>query len=137
MPRLSALFIRCALLYLAIGFTLGALLLSNKGVPYAPEIWNWLPVHMELVLVGWLLQLAMGMAFWILPRFGQNQPRGDERPAWAAFTLINLGIWLAAAGSLLNLPAFFLAGRSSEALAGLLFGLASWKRVKPVMSQNL
>ena len=60
MPRLSIWFIRSALIYLALGFTFGALLLANKGFPIIPEIWRLLPAHIELLLVGWTLQLAMG-----------------------------------------------------------------------------
>ena len=59
------------------------LLLWNKGVPISPYIWTLLPSHIEFLLIGWTVQLALGVAFWILPRW-QTQ-RGDVRPAWAAF----------------------------------------------------
>ncbi len=92
MPRLSVLLVRSALLYLALGLTLGMLLLWNKGIPLHPLVWRLLPAHMEFLLMGWTVELAMGVAFWILPRW-QTQ-RGDVRPVWAAFVLLNLGIWL-------------------------------------------
>ena len=57
------------MLYLALGMTVGALLLFHKGIPLHPALWRWLPPHLEFLLVGWTLQLAMGVAFWILPRF--------------------------------------------------------------------
>ena len=90
MPRLSVWFIRLALAYLATGFTFGALLLANKGLAFAPLLWRLRPTHIELLLVGWMVQLAMGVAFWILPRFQAS--RGDVRPAWPGLALINLGI---------------------------------------------
>jgi hypothetical protein len=63
-PRLSARFIRTGLLYLGVGFTLGALILFQKGVPYAGVVWQLLPMHIEFVLVGWTMQLALRVGFW-------------------------------------------------------------------------
>ena len=62
MPRLSVWMIRTALVHLLVGFTLGALLLANKGVPIHPMVWRLLPIHIELLLLGWTLQLALGVA---------------------------------------------------------------------------
>src|ERR1041384_2259329 len=74
-----------ALLYLGAGFTLGALLLVNKGSGFAPGLWRWLPVHFELLLIGWFVQLVMGVAYWIFPRFGMTRAaRGRESLAWLA-----------------------------------------------------
>ncbi len=130
MPRLSVWFVRAALAYLALGLTLGMLLLWNKGLPFSPYIWQLLPAHIEFLLLGWTVQLAMGVAFWILPRW--NTQRGDVRPAWAAFVLLNLGIWLVVLCPWLALPdAVLVAGRSCEAAAVAAFALHAWPRVKP------
>ncbi len=130
MPRLSVWFIRSGLIHLALGFTFGGLLLWNKGIPLHPLMWRLLPAHMEFLLVGWTVQLALGVAFWILPRFANE--RGDVRPAWAAFVLINLGVWLAGMGATLAAPAWIiLAGRAAEAGAALAFAIHAWPRVKP------
>lgn len=129
MPRLSAWFIRAALIYLALGFTFGALLLWNKGVPLHPLTWRLLPVHMEFLLVGWTVQLALGVAFWILPRW--QGERGDVRPAWAAFVLINAGVLLVAGAPFAGVAGMTLAGRACEAAAAAAFALHAWPRVKP------
>jgi hypothetical protein len=130
MPRLSCWFIRTALLYLAVGITLGSLLLFHKGIPIYPLIWRFLPLHVEFLLFGWLVQLVMGVAFWIFPRFWRS--RGDEKPAWLAFGLINLGVWLAGAGLALGAPAWLiLIGRLAEAGAAAAFAWHAWPRVKP------
>jgi hypothetical protein len=121
--------VRASLLYLLVGVVLGALLLAQKGVPYYPPIWAVFPLHTEFLLVGWLLQVAAGVAFWILPRFGSGPPRGDERLVLAAFILLNAGILLVA--SSLMLLGTLVAGRMIEAAAVLLFVWASWRRVKP------
>lgn len=130
MPRLSAWFIRSGLIHLALGFTFGGLMLWNKGIPLHPLVWRLLPAHMEFLLVGWTVQLALGVAFWILPRFSTG--RGDERPAWVAFGLINLGVWLAGMGATLAAPAgIILTGRAAQAAAAFAFALHAWPRVKP------
>jgi hypothetical protein len=130
MPRLSCWFIRAALLYLTVGITFGSLILFHKGIPFYPFIWRFLPLHVEFLLFGWTVQLVMGVAFWIFPRFWRS--RGDERPAWLAFALINLGVWLAGAGPLLGAPAWIiLIGRLAEAGAATAFAWHAWPRVKP------
>ena len=130
MPRLSVWAVRAALVYLLVGFTLGALLLANKGRPYWPGVWNLLGAHMEFLLVGWAVQLAMGVGFWVLPRYpggsGTRGPRGDERVAWGAVAALNAGVLLAAAG-------WLVVGRGLEGLGAVLFLTHAWGRVRPLM----
>ncbi|RPI96415.1 MAG: hypothetical protein EHM40_01485 [Chloroflexi bacterium] len=129
MPRLSVWFVRASLIYLLLGFTFGALILAQKGISYYPTVWNLFPVHMEFLLIGWFAQLAMGVAFWILPRFSAGPPRGNVRLLWISFVLINLGILF----SVLYLwfPAAMAIGRAAEAGAGIVFAVGLWRRVKP------
>jgi hypothetical protein len=148
MPRLSIWFVRSALVYLALGFTFGALMLFEKGVPVYPALLRLLPAHIEFVLFGWMVQLAMGIAFWILPRFGGGAssglrpspaatanvaPRGNEKAAWLAFGLLNAGIWLAGMGAVLDLaPPVLLLGRVAEGAAAVAFVVHAWPRIKPM-----
>ena len=135
MPRLSVWFVRSASSYLALGFTFGALLLANKGIPLHPLTWRLLPAHIEFLLFGWTVQLAFGVAFWILPRW--QTKRGDERPAWLAFVSVNVGIWLVVLASWLAAPAWVLAtGRVLQAAAMAAFALHAWPRVKPWMEEQ-
>ncbi|MEJ2750657.1 MAG: hypothetical protein P8183_22540 [Anaerolineae bacterium] len=60
MPRLSRWYIRLAFIYLLLGFTVGGLLLANKGVPFYPALWGWLPAHIEFLLMGWIAGAAVG-----------------------------------------------------------------------------
>jgi cbb3-type cytochrome oxidase subunit 1 len=131
-PRLSVWLVRTSLVYLGLGFTLGALILFQKGIPYSDAVWSLLPLHIEFVLVGWTLQLAMGVAFWILPRFLRGAARGDERLVWLAYLLLNAGVLSVGVGAWLGLPGgVLLAGRGAEMLAAALFALHAWPRVKP------
>ena len=92
MPRLTVWMVRAALLHLGAGFTFGALMLLNKGAPVSGEIWRLLWPHVELVLLGWTLQLGMGVAFWIMPRFSGERRYGRVWLGWAAFGLLNAGV---------------------------------------------
>lgn len=136
MPRVSVWLVRAALGYLALGFTIGALLLANTGVPFAPDLNPRLrAMHVEFLLVGWTIQLVMGVAIWIFPRFRLSVlPYGREWLAWLAFGCVNAGVWLVAVGSLApsGSGAFLvLAGRLAEigAAAALMGNL--WGRVRP------
>ena len=132
MPRLSVWFVRCSLVYVLLGFTLGGLMLANKGVPFATWVWSLLGAHMEFLLLGWMVQLAMGVAFWILPRFSSGAPRGNEVLIWTAFAALNLGIWMAALQPYHTQSGLTLTGRILEAVSVFLFVFGSWQRVKPL-----
>lgn len=132
MPRLSIWMIRTALVHLAIGFALGALLLAQRGMALSEAISRLRPAHVEVLLLGWTVQLAMGVAFWILPRFRSGAERGDERPAWLAYGLLNAGVVAAALGGAALVPSVFqFWGRCAEALAAGAFATHAWPRVKP------
>jgi hypothetical protein len=129
MPRLSVWFIRASLIYLLLGFFFGALLLAQKGIPFYSPVWRLFPLHMEFLLVGWLIQLAMGVAFWIIPRFSVGQPRGPIGLVWVSFALFNTGILI----EILQFwfPVAVLIGRVAVVSAAILFIIGSWRRIKP------
>lgn len=129
MPRLSLWFVRASLIYLLLGFTFGALILAQKGISYYPPVWYLFPVHVEFLLIGWLAQLAMGVAFWILPRFSTGQPRGNVGLIWASFALINAGLLIGSAQPWF--PVATLTARIVEVVAGIIFAIGLWRRVKP------
>ena len=85
MPRLSVWFIRSALLYLGVGFTLGALILFQKGVPYDGAVWGLLLMHIEFLLIGWTVQLAMGMGFWTRACRVSSAARRAVTSAWSGW----------------------------------------------------
>lgn len=130
MPRLSQWMVRTAFIYLLLGFTIGALMLANKGVPLHPALWQWLPAHIEFLLFGWIVQVAMGVAFWILPRYWKRPRRGNETLVYIAFVLLNVGIWVVVLGSIWFRSRWgILAGRLLEISAVLFFALHAWRRI--------
>ena len=134
MPRLSSWFVHTSLIYLAFGFTLGAILLVNKGLAFLPQVWKLLPIHIEMLLMGWFVQLAAGVAYWILPRLSGERPRGDVRLTWLAFWLINLGIGLVILETLIPQPGILLFARLVELGGVLAFIISTWERVKSFAS---
>jgi hypothetical protein len=123
--------VRIALAYLAAGSLAGALLLAHRGIPLGSWLNRLIPVHVEFLLLGWTVQLALGVAFWILPRFRSGAERGREMPAWLAFALLNLGVQTVAIGTAVGAPSSVgLLGRCIEALAAGAFAVHAWPRVK-------
>lgn len=131
MPRLTVWLVRSALCYLAIGVLAGALLMVNRGVFLGSWVGRLRPVHIEFLLIGWTLQLALGVAFWILPRFRAGSERGLEGLAWLSYVLVNAGVLAVALGQAIGLPpAVTLLGHTAEALAAAAFAMHAWRRVK-------
>ena len=130
MPRLSIWCLRTALLYLGLGSTLGSLMLAAPGLHLSESTLHLRPLHVELLLVGWMVQLAVGVAYWILPR-QRGSGRGNERLAWAALLLLNLGILTAGLGGVIEAPASVIGmGRAAELLAGITFAGHAWPRAR-------
>jgi hypothetical protein len=129
-PRLSVWCVRAALAYLGLGFTFGALILFHKGVPLHPQLWRLLPAHFEFLVVGWTMNLALGVAYWILPRFVHGAPRGNPLIAWAAAGLLNAGVLAASAAVVPGLASAPIVGRVLQLLAAVLFAVHLWPRVR-------
>lgn len=117
MPTASRWFVRAALVWLGVGFTLAGLMLANKGLPLNGWWWTWRLAHVQMLLMGWMVQLAAGVAYWILPRLGGGS-RGREGLAWVTFVALNSAVLLAA----LRDP---LASAVGPTIAALLSGAAA------------
>ncbi len=131
MPTLSVWWVRMALLYLGLGFTLGALMLSSTAIDFALPILRLRPLHTESLLIGWMAQLAFGVAYWILPRLPGSLARGSEPLAWLSLVLLNIGILTVGLGQTLNAPtSVSVLGRVAEALAVCAFAMQAWPRAR-------
>lgn len=131
MPRLSRWLVRASLLHLLGGTAAGAIMLASRGARLDLTLRHLWPAHAEMLWFGWTVQLVLGVAFWILPRFPTNLTRGHEAPVWAAFILLNSGVVLAAVG---HVPAasaaLALAGRALELFAVAAFIVHAWPRIR-------
>lgn len=131
MPRLSVLMIRTALIYLGIGFTLGGLVLFNKGIPIGADIPRLMLPHGDILLFGWVMQLIMGTAFWIMPRFPMPPKYGRVWLAQAAYLLLNAGIIASVIGQWGIQTGLTFVGRVLMLLAVLCFAAHIMPRVRP------
>jgi len=109
MPATTRAFVKASILYLGLGALLGALLLVNRWVPLGSAILALKASHVQFLVVGWLTQLILGVAWWLFPplqiglrpdlplpvRRGRTQ-RGREPLFWAAFVCLNVGVLLQA-----------------------------------------
>jgi hypothetical protein len=130
MPVHSARLVRAALLWFAAGTLLGALLLAAKGWPALGPLYVLRPVHREIVLVGWLVQLVVGVATWILPRLPGRARDADAGWAGAVLVLLNAGVLLAAAGAGGGGPRLLVLGRAAELAAVVLVLVSLWPRAR-------
>lgn len=145
MPRLSCWFVRAALLHLGSGVLIGALLLSAKGFPAALGwAWSLLIAHIQLLIVGWLIQFALGVAYWILPRLDGAGARGRPSAAWFSFVALNAGTLLAALALSLRalLPKVWsvvLVGAAALLQVGAMaaFGWHAWPRLRALPAPAL
>lgn len=95
MDPVTVRMVRAALVWLLAGVSLGALMMSDRLLPGSWRAW-FSPTHGHILFVGWFLQFAVGIAFWLLPR-----KRSDEFPfgyresvTMVAVVLLNGGLLL-------------------------------------------
>jgi hypothetical protein len=91
MGRLSSLMVRASFGGLVAGFVIGGMVPIDRTLPGEWRFWA-SPTQGHILFVGWLVQFALGIAFWPLPR-----RRTPERPlgspegiAYGAVAALNL-----------------------------------------------
>ena len=126
--------LRFALVYFVISALIGGLLLAGKASNIHPNIWQLLPIHIEFMLFGWVIQFTLGTAYWILPRLVKGEPRGNQQLAFLIPICLNVGIFLVLISYLLPLHADIkYLGRLLEFIAVSIFIALHWKRVSKVV----
>lgn len=135
MPPLSRWFVKSGFVALALALMLEALQLRPAAwLPQLPGV----ALHLaaiHLLTVGWLLQLIIGVAFWMFPRHPTTPPRGDVRYGWWAFGLLNSGLLLRLLGEPMRLgfggPGWPLLASAVLQLAGVSAALVLlWPRIR-------
>lgn len=142
MPPLARHFIKAAFVYFVVAFVLGALMMLDRWLNFS----RWLKMiylgQLHLLVVGWITQLAIGVAYWMFPRMRKEQaprPRGSDALTWFVLIALNAGLLLR-----FLLEPFYLMGpqpwlAALMALSGILqaaaavgFGLLVWARIRPM-----
>lgn len=138
MDRLSVVMVKSSLCWLLAGFVIGGLMLVDRAIPGDWRLWM-MPSHGHMLFVGWFVQFALGIAYWLLPRKrSPDLPLGyNERVGIVAAIALNAGLLFRVAcepfertGYASNLT---LAGLTISAtlqvLAAVLFVSQVWPRI--------
>lgn len=130
MTPLARTMATCALGHLVLAAAVGAILLTHNAVWIDAGLRRWVPAHVESMLIGWLLQFVLAIAYWILPRYGAAHRPGRRRAAVAGAVTLNGGVLLvwvaAAAGS----AAVLVGARGAQAAGAALLMWHFWPRVR-------
>lgn len=130
MPAVSRWMIRLSLMYLLAGILAGAFLLVHKVYPLHASAWLLLPMHIEVTIFGWIVQITLGTAYWMLPRYLKGRPRGRRWLGWVMAICLNLGIVFIIIDLLEWVPVSLrFAGRLLQVIAVLLFIYLHWNRI--------
>jgi fluoride ion exporter CrcB/FEX len=140
MPPIARTFVKAAFLYFLAAFLLGALMMLDRWLGFSRWLSALTMSQLHLLVVGWITQLAIGVAYWIFPRFLKEQdsrPRGSDALAWFVLASLNAGLlvrfavepfylmdaqpWLAALMALAGVL---------QALSAFAFGWIIWGRIR-------
>lgn len=128
MPKLSVYAVRAALVSLTAGAVVGTLMLLARAGLLSAGMLRLLPIHQELVLIGWVLQLALGVGYWILPRVEGSRPRAGL--AVSGIAALNVGMLCAVVGAGVGIERMLFAGRLVELVGAAAFIAHAWTRVR-------
>lgn len=135
MPAPVKRFFIASLVYLALGLLAQAAAILDVWWGFNPLAYTTVAATEQLLLVGWLTQLGLALAYdrWLLPA------GAGARVAMAVLVLFNLGLPLALAGqpglALFGRPwlgAAAAAGAALQLVAGLLFVWEAWRALRKV-----
>jgi uncharacterized membrane protein len=141
MPRESRLFVKTGLLFLALTFVFGAVLLTREalGMPLPPVLGV---EHAHLAGVGWLVNTVIGIAIWMLPlnreRFPATAGRYPASAVYASFALLNGGLvlrllaepWYQLGGYPAAASGLLLLAAVAQPLGIVVFVWIAWQRVR-------
>lgn len=128
MPVQSRWMIRLSLLYLLLGAALGTVMLVQKAFPFNASVWILRPVHIQLLIWGFIIQFTLGTAYYILPRYVKGSSRGNTTLGWGMVGALNIGIILNIVAAFFNEEALSLFGLLLQVIAVALFVWLHWNR---------
>lgn len=136
MPPLTRWFVKTSFIYLVLALIAG-LLMGVQSALKLTALAGLFPVYIHLFVLGWLTQLIFGVAFWMFPKYSAETPRGSEPLGWWTYVLLNVGLILRAFAEPIHsiqpnpfMGWILVASAILQFLAGLLFVVNSWGRVK-------
>ena len=130
MPTITRYFIKAAMLYFGGGLLTAFLISAQKLFNLPAVLLSMTPTYLHMLVVGWITQLIIGVAYWMFPKFSKEAPRGDERVGWAIFILLNIGLLLRVIGEPFSIGWMLPISAILQFFAIWLFIIAVWPRVK-------
>ena len=138
MPVESRLFVKSSIVALVLTFAGGAFLALREalGKPVAPI---WAVEHAHLAFVGWLVNVVIGIALWMLPlnraAYPETAGRYPKRAPFVVWGLLNGGLVLRivsepSAGGDMTARAVLVVSAAAQLAAVVLFGFIAWRRVR-------
>jgi len=137
MHILVRMYLRTAFAFLAVGL-LGGLWIEYRLTTGGTITHGMIVAHVHLLLVGFLVMMIFGVAYWLFPRSGRGQPIGPY-PAlvgWS-YALLTSGTVVRAATEFFDLPlaapawGYVRLAASACQVAGIAIGIvALWGRVR-------
>jgi len=139
MHILVRLYLRTAFAFLALGL-LGGLWLELQLTTGGTISHGMIVAHVHVLLVGFLLMMILGTAFWLFPRSGRGQPIGPHpRLVGVSYALLTAGTVVRASTEFFDLvlvrPAWGYVRLVAACcqVAGIVIGIvALWGRVRGV-----
>ena len=135
-------FIKTAVGFLAVGLAIGAWMLVRR------ELFDRFPTsyetsaHTHALLVGFVMNMILGVALWLVPRPDKSDVRYDPRSAEAAYWILALSTAGRVVGELLRPTMDDAVLRWAVVLFGLgqgvgilLFFHTMWTRIRPLGSK--
>ncbi len=130
MPTITRYFIKAAMLYF-VGGLLTGFLISARTVLNLPAVLTAMsPTYLHMLVMGWITQLIIGIAYWMFPKFSKESPRGDENIGWIIWWLLNVGLLLRVIGEPLHIGWMLPISALMQLFAVWLFIIVIWPRVK-------
>jgi hypothetical protein len=131
MPSITRRFLATAATMLLLGVGLGYLMLIRRDLLGMWPSRGIISAHTHLILVGGVIQLIVGTAWWLFPRPPRSQPQAPETAVRAAWWCLTLGTLARATGELLVEPIPSLLGGTGQLLGMVLVVIALRRRVVP------
>lgn len=136
-------YIKTSLVFLLIGLALGLWIMWKGywGDPSGMSIV--ISAHTHVILIGFIITLIMGIAYWMFPRPAREDYRYSPNMAEVNYWLVTGGtvvrlfgeLWQYASGGA-NGMLWAAIGAGAQTLAGAVFAWNIWSRVRPIGSDK-
>ncbi|MEO7361804.1 MAG: cbb3-type cytochrome c oxidase subunit I [Gemmatimonadaceae bacterium] len=142
MHSIARRYIKTAIAFLMLGLVLGVRMLANRELNNRFATPFEMSAHTHALLVGFVMQMIMGVALWMFPRPAKDDTRYRPFLMELAYWVMTLSTVIRVAGELARnsvsdpwLRWLIVMAGIGQAIAVLLFFQNMWPRIRPVGSR--